>query len=483
MKVLSVSSEIYPLIKTGGLADVAGALPLALGAHGVETRSLIPGYPVVLEKVGKTRKVADLPDFFGVRATIREGSCEGLKLYVFDAPEFFKRAGGPYTDEDGNDHLDNWKRFAAFSKAAALIAGGLLKNWVPDVVHAHDWQAAMAPVYMRYGAAPDMPTIMTVHNIAFQGQFGHHIFPELGLPPEAFSIDGVEYYGDVGYLKGGLQTASVITTVSPSYAHEIFSPEFGMGLEGLVRSRADAVYGIVNGVDVDVWDPATDPLIATSFSATRRRARTDNRSVLSAYFGVDEDDGPLFSVISRLTWQKGMDVLAEVVDDIVAQGGKLVVLGNGDKALEGALHAAAERHKGRVAVQIGYDEPLSHLMQAGSDGILIPSRFEPCGLTQLYALRYGCVPIVARTGGLADTVVDANEAAISAGVATGFQFSPVTVDGLRHALRRVFAAWNDQKLWGELQKNGMKSDVSWEKSAARYASLYEKLIALKGSDE
>jgi starch synthase len=476
MKVLSVASELYPLIKTGGLADVAGALPLAMGQHGVEMRSLLPGYPAVMKKIGKTKKVASIPSLFGVKAAVLFAVHEGLELYVLDAPAFFQRDGGPYTDALGRDHVDNWKRFAALSLAAAEIAAGLIPSWKPDLVHAHDWQAGLVPVYMRFGRAPETPSVMTVHNIAFQGQFSPAIFPELALPPEAFSMDCVEYYGDVGFLKGGLQVASAITTVSPTYAREIFQPEFGMGLEGLVQARAGHVSGIVNGIDTAVWNPATDPLVAAPFSAKQLARRGASRQAVMRHFGLD-GDGPIFCIISRLTWQKGMDLLAEVAGDIVAQGGMLAVLGSGDRALEGALVQAASHHKGRIGVHIGYDEPLSHTMQAGSDAILIPSRFEPCGLTQLYALRYGCIPVVARTGGLADTVIDANAAAIAAGVATGFQFSTITADGLRQALARVFEVWRDPETWRQMQKNGMKSDVSWDKSAAAYADLYTRLLS------
>jgi starch synthase len=479
MKILSVASEIFPLVKTGGLADVAGALPLALNRHGVDVRSLIPGYPAVMHKVKKAKKIAAIPSLMGASAHILAAEHEGLLLYILDAPDFFMRDGGPYTDALGKDHIDNWQRFAALSKAAALIAGGLISDWKPDLVHAHDWQAAMAPVYLKIGNAETarIPAITTVHNIAFQGQFSSAIFADLELPPEAFSIDGIEYYGDVGFLKGGLQVSDAITTVSPTYAREIFVPEFGMGLEGLIHARSSHVHGIVNGIDTQIWNPETDTLIATNYSAKQLKKREENKRAVERHFGLEHEDGPLFCVISRLTWQKGMDVLAEVADDIVANGGRLAVLGAGDRALESELLAAAGRHHGKIGIHLGYDEPLSHLMQAGSDAILIPSRFEPCGLTQLYALRYGCIPVVARTGGLADTVIDANEAALSSGVATGFQFSPVSADGLRQALLRVFQTWHKPAAWSNMQKNGMKSDVSWDRSAESYAQLYARLIS------
>ena len=283
----------------------------------------------------------------------------------------------------------------------------------------------------------------------------------------------------MSYLKGGLTSASAITTVSPSYAEEILTPEYGMGLEGVIASRAKDVYGIVNGIDAAVWNPASDPLLVENYTAAALRKRMANRAAVASHFGLDDDDGPIFCVISRLTWQKGMDLLAEVVDDIVAAGDVLAVLGTGDAALEGAMRAAAGRHNRRVGVIIGYDEQLSHLLQGGADAILVPSRFEPCGLTQLYALRYGCVPVVARTGGLADTIVDANVAALGARAATGVQFSPVTADGLRHGLRRAVRLYGDAKLWTQIQKQGMKADVSWGKSAERYADLYQRLV-LKG---
>lgn len=319
---------------------------------------------------------------------------------MLDAPHLYDRDGGPYVDRAGRDYPDNFRRFAGLSLAAAEIAGGSVIDWKPDLVHVHDWQAALTPVYMRFGAAHQTPSVLTIHNIAFQGQFGPDVFQELALPPEAFSVNYVEYYGDVGFLKGGLQTAWAVTTVSPSYALEILTPEFGMGLEGLLAARLSSLFGIVNGIDTDVWNPQKDPNLKTAYTASSLKKREANRQALCARFGFDLSPGPIFCVVSRLTWQKGMDVLAEVIDDIVDHGGKLAILGAGDPALEAAFLSAAARHPGRVGIVIGYDEPLSHLMQAGSDAILIPSRFEPCGLTQLYGLRYGCVPVVARTGGL-----------------------------------------------------------------------------------
>ncbi len=477
MEVLSVASEVFPLIKTGGLADVAGALPAALKPHGIRMRTLMPGYPVVMQKIRKPQKIGGFENLFGHPASILSVVHDGIDILVLDAPELFERDGGPYVDRAGIDYPDNFRRFAALSLTAAEIAGGMLPSWKPDLVHVHDWQAALTPVYMRFGPAHAMPVVLTIHNIAFQGQFGPQVFPELALPREAFSVNYVEYFGDVGFLKGGLQTANAITTVSPSYAQEILTPEFGMGFEGLLNARITNLSGIVNGIDAAVWDPQTDTNIAANYSASSLKKREVNRKALSEHFGFDEAPGPIFCVVSRLTWQKGMDVLAEVIDDIVDNGGKLAVLGSGDPTLEAAFRTAAARHPGRVGLVVGYNEPLSHLMQAGSDAILIPSRFEPCGLTQLYGLRYGCVPIVAHTGGLADTIIDANEAALAAKVATGFQFSPVSAASLRQALRRAFNVYRQPKVWARLQAQGMKSDVSWDMSAQRYADLYSSLLA------
>lgn len=484
MQVLSVASEVYPLVKTGGLADVAGALPLALGKQGVAVKTLMPGYPAVMRIATDATVCRTFDDLLGAEARILEVNHDGLDLLILDCPELYDRAGGPYLDTTGKDYSDNWRRFAALSKAGAIIAQqGLtdhLGAWRPDLVHVHDWQAAMVPAYMRYAVEPEVPSLITIHNIAFQGIFGGDIFPELELPPHALSIEGVEYFGNVGFLKAGLQAAWAISTVSPSYAEEILTPEFGMGLEGLLGYRAADLSGIVNGIDTEVWNPETDRALAAHYSASSLKGRAENKRLVAERFALDAEDGPLFCVVSRLTMQKGMDLLAETVDELVSLGARLAVLGSGDKALEDAFHAAAIRNPGRIGVIAAYDEPLSHLMQAGSDAIVIPSRFEPCGLTQLYGLRYGCVPIVARTGGLNDTVIDASHAGLAAKAATGVSFGPVTANDLSRALRRAVRLYNDQKLWIGIQKQGMKSDVSWSKSAGLYAALFSAILERKG---
>ena len=479
MQVLSVTPEIYPLIKTGGLADVTGALPIALAGKDVAIRTLIPGYPVVTGAFKKKKAVLSYPKLQGGKASVHAVQLEGLDLFVLDAPHLFDRPGGPYGDAAGADWQDNWRRFAALGQAGADIAAGAVSGYMPDIVHAHDWQSAMTLAYMRYGRAAGTPSVMTVHNLAFQGQFGAGIFAELGLPAAAMALDGVEYYGGVGFLKAGLQAASAITTVSPTYALEIRTPEFGMGLDGLITMRAADLHGIVNGIDTDVWDPATDKHLAATYSAKTLKARKANKAAVEERFSLDRDDSPIVCVVSRLTWQKGIDLLVSTVDGLVAAGARLAILGSGDAGLEGALLAAAARHRGRVGVVIGYDEGLSHLMQGGCDAIVIPSRFEPCGLTQLYGLRYGCVPVVARTGGLADTLIDANEAAVSAGVATRLMFAPNDAAALLHGVQRMVSIHQNPVMWASIQRQGMKADLSWGRSAEKYAALYRSLLSRK----
>lgn len=475
MKVLAVASEAFPLVKTGGLADVVGALPQALAAYGITTTTMLPGYPAVMEAAAG-RVVHTWRDLLGGgTARLLRGEIAGQPLIILDAPAFFMRQGGLYGDATGADWPDNWRRFAAFARAAAEIGRGGVKGLSFDLLHAHDWQAGLAPAYLRYAGSP-IKSVMTIHNIAFQGRFGADIFGELGLPEDAWAIDGVEYYGGVGFLKAGLEAADAVTTVSPTYAREILRPDFGMGLEGLVAQRAARVSGIVNGIDKAIWNPEHDAALPARYSAKTLARRSANKRAVEREFGLEPGDGPIFTVVSRLTWQKGMDVLASCLDELVDIGARLAMLGSGDPGLENDFLAAAARHSGRVGVRIGYDEPLSHLLQGGADAILIPSRFEPCGLTQLYGLAYGCVPVVARTGGLADTIIDANIAAMDAQVATGIQFDGVTRDSLLHAMRRACQLFADRRCWQGIQRCGMKADFSWGKSGAAYAALYRGLI-------
>jgi starch synthase len=477
-RVLSVTPELYPLIKTGGLADVTGALPAALAGEGAAVTTLLPGYPEVLRALEGVRVDHQYTDLFGGPARLLGGVAAGLDLFVLDAPHLFERPGGPYADPRGVDWPDNAVRFAALSRVAADLGQGLLPAYEPALLHAHDWPAGLAAAYLQYSDHPRPATVMTVHNLAFQGRFERTVFPTLGLPAAAFRVDGVEYYGGVGYLKAGIRLSDRITTVSPTYAAEICTPEGGMGLDGLIRGRADRLVGILNGIDVTTWDPARDPLIATPYERRKLAGRAANKGRLQSLFGLaPEPQAMVFGVISRLTWQKGLDLLLDALPALLVEGAQLAVLGSGDTALETGFAAAATAHSGRVACLFGYDEPLAHQLQAGADALLVPSRFEPCGLTQLCALRYGAVPVVARVGGLADTIIDASPMALAADAATGVQFAPVSVAMLEHAIRRAVALYRDKPAWRRLQANGMAADVSWAGPAKLYADLFGGAIA------
>jgi starch synthase len=473
LQILSVVSEAYPLVKTGGLADVAGALPGALAPYDVRLTTLIPGYPQVMRALQNGHVLFRYNDLFGAEARLIDGMAAGLEVLVLDAPELYDRPGTPYGDPAGRDWPDNWRRFGALGRAAADLAEGKIDDLSFDLVHAHDWQGAMAAAYLHYEHA-GVPSIVTVHNIAFPGWFPAEVVPHLKLPRAAYAMEGIEYFGGVGFLKAGLFTADAITTVSPTYAEQIREPEFGMGLEGLIKLRRERVSGIVNGIDTAVWNPAQDPHLAAAFDANSLQQRRANKRAVEKVFGLSEGPGPLFCVISRLTQQKGMDVLAELTGPLVEMGARLALLGSGDSKLETAFIAASSRHPGRIGVTIGYDEALAHLLQGGADAILIPSRFEPCGLTQLYGLHYGCVPVASRTGGLADSIIDANEAALNAGVATGFLFDSVTPEGFARVLQRVAAVFAARKTWRSLQEQGMKADFSWKHSGKQYAELYRR---------
>ncbi|MFD1331174.1 glycogen synthase GlgA [Methylopila musalis] len=475
--VLAVASEVFPLVKTGGLADVAGALPAALAPHGVAVRTLLPGYPAVMAALLDGVVAARFDDLFGGPARVVAATAKGLDVLALDAPHLYARDGGLYVGPDGRDWPDNAFRFAALGYAAAEIGRGATGLPAPEIVHMHDWQAGLAGAYLAYAPAPRPKTVATIHNMAFQGWFPESLRAALRLPPEAMAIEGVEYFGGVGFLKAALQFADHITTVSPTYACEILQPDGGLGLDGLLRARAADVSGILNGIDVGVWNPEADSALPAPFSAANPEGRDVCRRALARSFGLDLGDGPLFGVVSRLSSQKGLDLLAEATPTLLESGGSLALIGSGEAWLEERFRALAARHPDRIGVFIGYDERRAHLLQAGADAVLVPSRFEPCGLTQLCALRYGAVPVVARVGGLADTVIDANPAALSAGVATGVQFPSGDQAALEAALRRVAALHAQPEVWARIQRNGMRSDVSWDASAAAYADLYRRLAA------
>jgi starch synthase len=477
VSVLSVASEIYPIIKTGGLADVVGALPMALRAEAIETRTLVPGYPAVTGALEAVQEVLDLPNFHGGPARILSGSCAGVDLFVLDSAHLFARPGNPYVSPDGVDWPDNAIRFAALGRAAADIGQGSIPAFVPDIVHAHDWQAGLTHAYLHYSDRPRPGTVMTVHNLAYQGKFPRELLSDIGLPPDSFNIDGVEYYGSIGFLKAGLRFADRITTVSPTYALEIQQPQEGMGLDGLLRSRSDLLSGILNGIDTSVWNPATDPHLASCFDANQLANRAPNKAALQRRLGLRvAPEAFLLGVISRMSWQKGLDLLLEALPAMLGAPIQIAVLGNGEPDLQDRYRAAAEAHPDQIGVSVSYDEGLAHLIQAGVDALVVPSRFEPCGLTQLCALRYGAVPIVSRVGGLADTVVDADEPRISSGAATGIKFGPVTTENLTEALSRAHALFRKGSVWTQLQQNGMAVDVSWRNRASRYADLYRQIL-------
>ncbi len=471
-RVLSVASECVPLIKTGGLADVVGALPGALASLGWEMRVLVPAYRILLPYLQKMSEVWSDPSLFGGPARVMAGEVAGVQVLLLDAPHLYDRDGGPYSGP-GGDWFDNARRFAALSWVGAQIArNGLADGWKPDVLHAHDWQAGLAPAYLTYAGSGGVASVFTVHNIAFQGWAPASALTDLRLPAEQFYPAALEYYGGLSSLKAGLVTADRITTVSPSYAAELMRPEFGMGLQGVIAARADVVSGILNGVDTTVWSPEAEPI---PYSARAMTGKAANRAAICAEFGLDVP-GPLAILVSRLTDQKGIDLLADTLPDFIAGGAGLIVLGSGDPVLEAAMTALQTRFAGRVAVRIGYDEALSHRLFAGGDAVLVPSRFEPCGLTQLYGLRYGTVPVVSAVGGLADTVIHASPAALAAGVATGIVFHPVDGVALGQALRGVLALYADKPVWTTLQRNAMAQDVGWGASAADYAALYESAM-------
>jgi len=471
MRILFATSEARPLIKTGGLADVSGALPAALREIGLDCRLLLPGYPAVLAGVKKPKPVCGLSGLPGDSvATLLEATMpdNGVPLYILDAPELFRREGGPYQDVAGHDHPDNALRFAVFSKAAALLASNNSPlAWRPQLLHCNDWQTGLAPAYLRL-AGQTTPSVMTVHNLAYQGIFPPSDLATVELPLESFSLNGVEYYGNLSFLKAGLYYADRLTTVSPTYAEEIRQPALGMGMQGLLTTRGDDLLGILNGIDAGEWNPASDIHLPCKFSSRALAGKKQCKLKLQQDLNLEPGkDTPLFGIIARLAHQKGLDLIHTVAEGILHRGGQIALLGTGEKTLEAAFRELGAKHPGRVAAVIGYDEGLSHRIEAGSDVFLMPSRFEPCGLNQLYSLRYGTIPIVHATGGLKDTVED--------GV-TGFVFHEPTAHALWVAIERALHAYADAKIWQRMLRAGMNRDFSWEKSAREYAALYRGLL-------
>jgi len=483
MRVLYVSTEVYPALKTGGLADVNAALPRALMDAGAQVRLLLPAFPAIVAAAQDLTEVARLHapipvSAGGTAVRVLRGTLSGVTAYLIEADQFYARPGNPYVDNEGRDWPDNHQRFALLGWTASRFADGSVDAWRPDIVHGHDWHAGLAPAYLAARGGERPGCVFTVHNLGFQGQFAAETFRDLALPDHFFSLQGLEFYGRVNFMKAGLHYADRITTVSPTYAREIQTPEFGFGLDGLLRSRAGVLSGVLNGVDDSVWNPATDAAIAAPFSKSNPAGKVLCKSTLRTKLGLAPASGPLFCVVSRLSEQKGLDLVLQALPDLVRSGGQLALLGSGDSTLESGFLAATARFAGTVSVQIGYDEALAHSFFAGSDVTLIPSRFEPCGLTQMYAMAYGSLPLVHRVGGLADTVTDASAANLAAGTATGIAFVGADVAGLRAALVRTFALWKDQPAWAMARACAMRQDFSWQPAARRYMDLYRDLRPL-----
>jgi starch synthase len=477
LRVLHVAAEVYPLIKTGGLADVVAALPPALADAGADVRLLLPGLPAILDAVQSARTVIDIGSVFGaLRVRLLLGRMPGTQLpaYVVDAPFLYRRGGSPYQASDGSEWPDNLQRFALLGWVAAhLAAADADPAWQPDVVHAHDWHAALACAYMADHAPTPAASVFTVHNLAFQGLFAHHDWALLGLGSRYMSPEGMEFHGQLSFMKAGLKFADKVTTVSPSYAREIATHEFGCGLDGVVRGRGGDVVGILNGIDEAVWSPANDAATAARYDADRLAGKQVCRRALQASQGLAVDDSALvLTVVSRLTAQKGLDLVLAALPALVAAGVQFAVQGTGDPALEAAFRMAAQAHPGRVAVHIGYDEPRAHQLIAGADVIAVPSRFEPCGLTQMYGLRYGTLPVVRRVGGLADTVADGR---------TGFSFDVATPAAFDDAVRRALAVRQEPAAWQAMMQAGMAQDLSWSGPARDYLALYAQALAARAA--
>ena len=489
MKLLHVAAEVFPLVKTGGLADVVAALPPAQAEQGADVRLLLPGLPPVLDGVRGARPVVDFGAAFGaarVRLLRAQMPRTELPVYVIDAPYLYRRGGSPYQDGRGDEWPDNLQRFALLGYVAAhLAADDADPQWVPDVVHAHDWHAALACAYMAEHAPTRAASVYTVHNLAFQGLFPAHDWPLLGIASRLMSPAGLEFHGQLSFMKAGLTCADHVTTVSPTYAREIASHEFGCGLDGVIRGRGAQVTGILNGIDTELWNPATDPSIAARYDASRLRGKVECRRALQAELGLQRDDAALLlTVVSRLTSQKGLDLVLAALPPLVHGGVQFAVQGTGEPALEAAFRMAQQAHPGRVHVHIGYDEVRAHRLIAAADVIAVPSRFEPCGLTQMYGLRYGTLPVVRRTGGLADTVHDADDHGRQGAEPTGFVFDAATPTAFERAVRRAIERRaHHGPQWQQMMARGMAQPLSWAEPARAYGRLYDEVRTRRRSPE
>ncbi len=489
---LFVTSELHPLVKTGGLADVSGALPAALIECGVDTRVLLPGYDAVLDApLGWQVTLAGLRLVPGVwqMARLMEGrlpDARGVEvpIYAIDCPDLYRRDGGPYQDSYGADWGDNDLRFALLGAVAAYLTlpeTGL--RWTPDILHLNDWQAGLAAAYHAYGPVRRAKVISTVHNLSFAGDFAGDRINSWGLPSHAFGINGIEYYGRASFLKAGLYFADHVTTVSPTYAREIQSAPVGCGFEGLLSSRQDRLSGIINGIDDNTWNPQSDGELPANYSAKDLSGKAKNKAVLQERFGLHmEPKTPLFAMVSRLTWQKGVDTLIAAAPSWLEAGAQMAIIGNGDSGLETALTRLSHAFPGRMGFVQGYDESLAHLLEAGADMYVMPSRFEPCGLNQMYSMRYGTPPLVRRTGGLADTVINTDPNTLKNKTASGFVFSGDGEDTLAAAARRALDIYPNTRQWRQIMRAGMRRDFGWHRPAQAYEQLYRSLTGLHVTD-
>jgi starch synthase len=483
MKILFVASEAYPLVKTGGLGDVLYSLPHALHERGADIRLLLPGYRSLLRQLDQVRILGWL-DVRGAEGIVSARILEtrhpdfAFPLWVVDCPPLFDRAGNPYVTASGQDWPDNAERFAVFAHVAALLATDTLDlGWQPAVVHAHDWQTGLTAAFLA--DHPVRPkTVFTIHNLAYGGHFSHSDFVRLQLPSHWWSHEGVEFHGGFSMLKAGIVYADAVTTVSPTYAAEICTPAFGYGLDGLLLSRQNKLHGILNGIDTALWNPSTDPHLPAHYSMGRiNPGKRRNKQALLARFLPQVDDAalqaPLLGLVGRLVEQKGIDWVLAAMPKLLAETEvRFAILGSGQTVYEQKLARLARQHPSRVFVQIGYDEPLAHQIEAGADLFLMPSRFEPCGLNQMYSLRYGTLPVVFKTGGLADTVTDANATTLADASATGFVFDTPDVAAFLDAVHRALALYHQPTQWRLLQQNGMRRSFDWSESAGHYLSLY-----------
>ncbi len=485
MNILFATPECAPYVKTGGLGDVSAALPATLAAMGHDVRVLMPAYRG-MKISGDVGDAADIPAYgpWPAAQLLPVRTDTGVTLLLLACPALYQRAGGPYVDSGGRDYHDNLMRFGFLSRVAALLGTGHspCADWRADVVHANDWPCGLAPLYLAQarefgGGQPVAASVMTIHNMAFQGMFGMDSADMLGIPQAWRGMDGVEFWGHLSMLKAGLQFADAITTVSPSYAQEIQTEAFGVGLEGVLRARADRLSGILNGIDTRIWNPAEDKLIAQAYGPGTLGAKARNKAALQSRCGLAPDpDAMLFGVVSRLTAQKGIDLVLGGLKDLLAQGGQLAVLGQGDPGLQQALQEAAKQSPRHVAVTVSFSEEMAHGIEAGADCFLMPSRFEPCGLNQMYSQAYGTPPLVAPVGGLRDSVSDAAQ---DCAQGTGFVMERIDAIGFEDALRRAFDAFRDPQRWHRIQANGMARHFGWEDSAAQYLHVYRQAMAMR----